>query len=251
MKANPLSVSRALSILLAVFLIAGVARAQITLQLGGGAGIALPASDYGGSTIDYYNGVKYGLSNGFNVHGKARVGVLGFQLTGEVNYSSFSNSGDAEPGQGSVDISQKVLAFRLGPEFHIWLPAMPVTPYIGANVALNRFSGQVKFQGVSRVSSGTYDLHSATRFGYGFSGGVIVTLGALMSLDLGVSYNYMNASSKTWEDVNPTVDQRLDSYLALNDTRDPLFRPGDDKHFIGTVRKANSVEAKATIMFGL
>jgi opacity protein-like surface antigen len=249
MKANTLS--RAFFVLVSLLLVAGVAQTQLTLQVGGGAGIAIPVSDYAGSTIDYYNGVKYGLSTGFNLHGKARVGVLGFQLTGEVNYSSFSNSGDAEAGQGSVDISQKVLAFRVGPEFHIWLPAMPVTPYIGANVALNRFSGQAKFQGVSRISSGTYDLQSATRFGYGFSGGVIVTLGALMSLDVGMSYNYMNASGKTWEDVNPTVDQRLDSYLGLNDTKDPLFRPGDDRHFIGTVRKTNSVEVKATIMFGL
>jgi opacity protein-like surface antigen len=249
MKANTLS--RAFFVLVSLLLVAGVAQTQLTLQVGGGAGIAIPVSDYAGSTIDYYNGVKYGLSTGFNLHGKARVGVLGFQLTGEVNYSSFSNSGDAEAGQGSVDISQKVVAFRVGPEFHIWLPAMPVTPYIGANVALNRFSGQAKFQGVSRISSGTYDLQSATRFGYGFSGGVIVTLGALMSLDLGMSYNYMNASGKTWEDVNPTVDQRLDSYLGLNDTKDPLFRPGDDRHFIGTVRKTNSVEVKATIMFGL
>jgi hypothetical protein len=249
MKANTLS--RALFVLVSLLLVAGEAQAQLTLQVGGGAGIAIPVSDYAGSTMDYYNGLKYGLSTGFNLHGKARVGLLGFQLTGEVNYSSFSNSGDAEAGQGSLDISQKVLAFRVGPEFHIWLPAMPVTPYIGANVALNRFSGQAKFQGVSRVSSGTYDLQSATRIGYGFSGGVIVTLGALTSLDLGVSYNLMNPSGKAWEDVNPTVEQRLDSYLALNDTKDPLFRPGDDKHFIGTMRKANTVEVKATIMFGL
>lgn len=251
MKVNPPSIFRALPIFLTLFLVTGAARAQFTLQVGGGAGIAIPVSDYAGSTIDYYNGVKYGLSTGFNVHGKARVGVLGFQLTGEINYSSFSNSGDAEPGQGPVDISQKVLAFRVGPEFHIWLPAMPVTPYLGANVALNKFSGQAKFQGVSRISSGTYDLQSATRIGYGFSGGIIITLGPLMSLDLGVSYNLMNASSKAWEDVNPTVDQRLDSYLALNDTKDPLFKLGDDRHFIGTVRKTNSVEVKATIMFGL
>jgi hypothetical protein len=249
MKAIPLS--RALPILLILLLVTESARAQVTLQIGGGAGIAIPVSDYAGSTIDYYNGVKYGLSTGFNVHGKARAGFLGFQLTGEVNYSSFSNSGDAEPGQGSVDISQKVLAFRVGPEFHIWLPAMPVTPYIGANAALNRFSGQAKFQGVSRISSGTYDLQSATRIGFGFSAGAIISLGALTSLDLGVSYNLMNASGKAWEDVNLTQDQRLDSYLALNDDKDPLYRTGDDKHFIGTVRKINSVEVKATIMFGL
>jgi len=37
----------------------------------------------------------------------------------------------------------------------------------------------------------------------------------------------------------------------LNDTKDPLFRPGDVGHFIGTARKTNSVEVKATIMFGL
>jgi hypothetical protein len=251
MKASPVSVSRVLLILLTLLLVTNPTHAQITLQVGGGAGVALPAGDYGGSTVDYYNGVKYGLSTGYTLHAKARFGLLGILLTGEVGYSSFSNSGDAEAGQGTVDVSQKVLAFRAGPEFHLWLPAVPVTPYLGVNVALNRFTGQTKFQGVSRVASGTYDLKSATRFGYGFSGGIVVSLGTLTSLDLGVSYNFMNASGKTWDDVNLTVDQRLDSYLALNDTKDPLFGAGTDQHFIANARKANDLEITATIMFGL
>lgn len=249
MKATPLF--RVLPILFILVLAPGAARAQVTLQVGGGAGVAMPVSDYAGSTIDFYTGVKYGLSTGFNLHGKARVGVLGFRVTGEVSYSSFSNSGDAEPGQGSVDVSQKILGFRAGPEFHLGLPIVPLTPYIGANVALNRFSGQVTFQGVSKISSGTFDLQSTTRIGFGFSAGAIISLGTLTSLDLGVSYNLMNANGKAWEDVNPTQDQRLDSYLALNDAKDPLYKAGDDKHFVGNARKANAVEVTATLMFGL
>jgi hypothetical protein len=243
--------SRILSVFAIITLAVGAVQAQVTLQVGGGAGLALPASDYAGTTIEYYNGTKYGLASGLNVHAKARVGVLGFRLTGEVDYSTFSNDGEAQPGQGAVEISQKVFAFKVGPEFYIGLPAVPVTPYIGANVALNRFSGQAKFQGVAKLPSATYDLKSATRIGVGFTGGVILKFGVLTSLDLGVSYDLLNTSGKAWEDDNPTQDQRIDSYLTLNDDKDPLYKAGDDKHIIGNARTINAVQIKATIMFGL
>jgi hypothetical protein len=243
--------SRIFSILAVLTLMAANTQAQVTLQVGGGAGVAIPVSDYAGTTIDYYNGTKYGLASGLNVHAKARVGVLDFRLTGEINYSTFSNDGEAQPGQGAVEISQKVLAFKVGPEFYIGLPAVPVTPYIGANVALNRFSGEAKFQGISKLPSATYDLKSATRIGVGFTGGVILKFGVLTSLDLGVSYDLLNTSGKAWEDDNPTQDQRIDSYLTLNDDKDPLYKAGDDKHFIGNARTINALEIKATIMFGL
>jgi len=242
---------RVVCLLLATTVAIGVSQAQVTVQVGAGAGLALPASDYAGTTIEYYNGTKYGLASGLNVHAKARVGVLGFRLTGEVDYSTFSNDGEAQPGQGAVEISQKVLAFKVGPEFYIGLPAVPVTPYVGANVALNRFSGEAKFQGVSKLPSATYDLKSATRIGVGFTGGVILKFGVLTSLDLGVSYDLLNTSGKAWEDDNPTQDQRIDSYLTLNDDKDPLYKAGDDKHFIGNARTINAVQIKATIMFGL
>ncbi|MCI0556275.1 MAG: hypothetical protein L0287_35475, partial [Anaerolineae bacterium] len=83
--------------------------AQITLQGGVGLGIGLPQGDYGGSTIDHYAGSAYGMSTGYNVHGKARVGLLGLRVAGEIGYSSFSNTGESEPGQGKMEVSHSIL----------------------------------------------------------------------------------------------------------------------------------------------
>ena len=245
------SCSRVALLVVILMLSASVVHAQGTLQGGGGAGLAIPTSDYAGTTVEYYSGAKYGLASGLNLHAKARVGFLGFRLTGEVDYSSFSNDGEAQPGQGKVEVSQKVLAFKVGPEFYLGLPAVPLTPYIGANVALNSFSGETKFQGVSKLPSATYELKATSRIGVGFTGGAILKLGPLTSLDLSVSYNLLNVSGKTWEDENPAQDQRLDSYLALNDDKDPLYKAGDDKHFISSARTINSLQVRATIMVGL
>lgn len=222
----------------------------ITLQFGAGIGKVSTGSDFSGSTMDYYSGSKYGLSGGLNLQGKVRLGILGFNIVGEVDYASFSNNGNSEPGQGSVDISQKVLSLKVGPEFKLGLPLLPITPYIGANIALNRFSGDVTFQGVSKVPSGTYSMNGASRVGFGINGGVIVSLGGL-TLDIAAQYNLLNVSGKSWEDTNPDQDQRLDSYLALNDNPDPLYAAGNDKHFISNSRTINSFAITATVMFGL
>lgn len=251
MKSFSLSFARIFLLLVVLACLVANINAQVALQVGGGAGITFPASDYAGTAADFYNGTKYGLGNGLNFHAKARVGLLGFRLAGEVDYSSFSSSGETQPGQGNVELSQKVLAFKVGPELQFGLPAVPVTPYLAANVALNRFSGETKFQGISKVPSATIDLKSATRLGVGFTGGAILKLGGLTSLDLSVSYNLMNMSGKAWEDDDPTKDQRIDSYVTLNDDKDPLYKAGDDKHFISNARTINAFQVKATVMFGL
>lgn len=243
--------SRGFSVFLSFMLVTALTQAQLKFQIGAGAGVAIPASDYTGSTMEFYNGTKYGLGSGLNLQAKARFGLLGLRLTGEVDYSSFSRSGEAQPGQGTIDHSQKVIALKVGPEFYMGVPFAPLTPYIGLNVALSRFSGQVQFRGVPKVPSATYDLATAIRLGAGFNGGVLVTLGSSTSLDMGISYDLMNASDKAWEDTNPAQDQRLDSYLALNDNRDPLYRAGDEKHFINNARNINAFQVKATIMVGL
>jgi len=243
--------SRTFSVLLLLMLVAALAQAQLRFQIGAGVGVAIPASDYAGTTMDFYSGTKYGLGSGLNLQAKARFGLLGLRLTGEVDYSSFSRSGEAQPGQGTIDLSQKVVAIKLGPEFYMGVPFAPVTPYIGINVALSTFSGQVQFRGVPKVPSATYDLATAVRLGAGFNGGVLVTLGSFTSLDLGISYDLMNASDKAWEDTDRTQDQRLDSYLALNDNRDPFYKAGDEKHFINNARNINAFQVKATIMVGL
>jgi len=61
----------------------------------------------------------------------------------------------------------------------------------------------------------------------------------------------MNISGKEWNDVNPGINQRIDSYLFLNDDRDPLYVAEDDKHFISNARSIHSILFTASILFGL
>ena len=223
----------------------------IKLQAGAGIGYEMPTGDYGGTTVDYYNGTKYGLSGGLNFHAKGRVGAAGFQLGAEIGYTSLSNKGDAEAsGQGEVEVSQKVISIKLGPEYMINIPAVPLKPYVGANLALNTISGEVTFGGVSSVSSGTFDVKSTTRFGLGIGGGVVYKLGPLMSLDLNISYNLMNLFGKKFEVVDPTNPSRLDSYVRLNDDKDPLAGINAD-NFIGGSRSISSLQAGLSVMFGI
>jgi hypothetical protein len=226
-------------------------RSQVNLKLGGGIGLTIPSSDFSGSTLEYYNGTRYGLRSGLNIHGKAKIGLSVLNLTGEIGYSSVGNTGNSEPGQGKVDISQKVLSLKVGPEFRLSVPVLPVTPYVGANLAVHSFSGETTFQGVSKVPSATYSVKGATRIGIGFSAGTEVSIGPLLSLDFNISYNLMNVSGKQWDDVNPGINQRIDSYLSLNDDRDPQYVAGDDKHFISNERSIRSIQFTASILFGL
>lgn len=226
-------------------------RSQVNMKLGGGVGATIPTSDFAGSTLEYYNGSRYGLSSGLNLHAKAKVGLFGLDVAGEIHYSSLRNTGYSEPGQGTLDISQEVLSVKVGPEFRLSLPALPVTSYVGANVALNRFNGETNFQGVTKVPSGTYTVKGATRFGAGVSAGTEVSLGPFMSFDFNVSYNLMNLFGKGWEDVNSGVDQRVDSYLALNDDQDPLAAAGNDKHFISALRNIRTIQFTVSVLFGL
>lgn len=222
----------------------------VSVQLGGGIGYVLPGGDYGGTTMDFYSGSKYGLSSGLNIQGKARFALVGINLVGVLNYSSLSNNGYSEPGQGNIEVSQKILSFRVGPEFKLNLPALPFTPYVGANIALNRFSGNFTFQGVARVPAADFSMQSATRIGFGISGGALIRMSSF-TLDIGIEYNLLNVFGKSWEDVNPTIDQRLDSYLSLNDNMDPAYTAGNNTHIVGSSRTINSFAITATAMFGL
>ncbi len=221
-----------------------------SFQAGGGIGYVIPAGDFGGSTMDFYSGTKYGFSNGLNLQGKVRFGIIGINLAGEVAYSSFSNSGYSEPGQGNVEVSQKILSLKIGPEFKLSLPVLPFTPYIGANIAFNHFGGDVTFQGVSRVPSAIYSMESATRVGLGITGGALFRMSSF-TLDIGLEVNMLNLFGKKWEDANPTVDQRLDTYLSLNDNADPAYLQGSNTHIVGNSRTINTFAITATAMFGL
>lgn len=227
------------------------ATAQLTVQGGVGVGLALPSGDYGGSTIEYYRGTKYGLSSGINAHAKARVGALGMRLMGEVGYSRLSNSGEAEPGQGKVEVKHTILSAKLGPEYNFSLPFAPFSVYLGGHVGINIIGGESTFQGVSKLPSGTFDIPSETRIGLGGTVGFLFSLGTGMNLDVAARYDAVNLLGKSWNDPNPLDDARLDSYRSINDERDPLFRAGDDKHFIANSRSISMVHLTVTLMFGL
>lgn len=228
---------------------AQISTGQITAKVGGGLGWANPTGDYSGTTVDYYDGINYGLSSGLNLHGKARAAILGFGLVGELNYSGFSNSGAAFVDEkGDVEVSQSIFSIRLGAEFHIPLPVIPLKPYVGFNLAFNSISGTTKFQGIKDVPSEEFDVNTATRFGFGLNGGFIYSLGPFLDLDLNIGYNWINPLNKSMDTVS---DKRVDYYKNLNDAADPLYSSDDKNHFIENKRSINSLEIRATIMVGI
>lgn len=94
-------------------------------------------------------------------------------------------------------------------------------------------------------------MESASRIGIGGGVGALINIGTMMKLDVGLQYNMLNLFGKAWEDSNPAKDQRLDSYLCLNDEKDPLIGLGGDEHFINASRSINTLQITATLMFGL
>ena len=53
------------------------------------------------------------------------------------------------------------------------------------------------------------------------------------------------------KDTDPTKDQRIDSYLTLNDAKDPAFEPDNKEHFIENDRSINTFNITVTLMLGL
>ncbi|MEX1138117.1 MAG: hypothetical protein WEB33_04060 [Bacteroidota bacterium] len=228
--------------LLVFLMVAPTATAQVSFQIGGGAGYFMPAGVYKGTVAEYYAGTNYGLTGGFALHAKTRVGLMGFNLTGEVNYAFLSNDGSPEGGNTSAEVDHKILSIKVGPEFRLGLPAVPVTPYLGFNVSYNAFSGSTKFQGTSSVPSSTVDMASASRIGIGGTIGVM-----LSSIDIAVHYNLHNLTGKAWAGGN----NRVDTYSSLNDDKDPLYAASDANHVVKDPRSIQSVVITVSMMFGI
>jgi hypothetical protein len=237
-------------LLISLFVLSSESDAQISLQIGAGAGYSIPSGDYGGSTTDFFNGTKYGLSSGFNIHAKARVSFIVLSAFGEIGYSGFSGSGNAEANRGSLDLSQKIITIKVGPEYQFSIPMAPVTPYLQGFVSYNSISGTVKIQGTTDVPSGDYDLASASRIGLGAGVGAIFDI-ASFKLDVNIQYHAMNIGGKEYKLETVTSHHRLDNYTSLNDAKDPEYAAGSDSHFIGNDRGISAIELKLTVMFGL
>jgi hypothetical protein len=205
--------------------------AQVTFQLGGGVGYDIASGELGADIENMGDG-NYGMDGGFNLHAKARVGLLSFIAAGEVGYTMMSNEGTLGPVK--YENTLNILSLKVGPEFHFGLPLVPVDPYAGVNLQFNTFTGETKLQGVPGLASGTYNMESATRIGIGINGGVIMSLGG-MKLDVNLSYNMLNLFGKDYE-TNPANDK-----IYLN----------DDEYEGRDAGSLSTIGAKVTLMFGL
>jgi hypothetical protein len=235
-----------------ILFISSVMYSQITLQVGAGGGYIVPTGDYAGSTVDFYNGTKYGMSSGYNFNGKVRVGLLGFDLFGMIEYSSISGDGQSDPDNknSQIENTQNIFSIKAGPEFKIEFPLSPVGIYFDGFLSVNTFSGTVSFQGVSGVASGDYDLGTTTRVGAGGGGGVLLDFIPVVTLDLGVHYNWYNLTGKQYNSINTNL-QRLDAYTSLNDDADPLYSESSSVHIVGESRSINAWEFTLTAMIGI
>jgi len=233
------------------FICSNILFAQIPLRVGVGLGFAIPLSDYSGTTIDYYSGSKYGLSTGFNVHGKIIADIEIFSLEAILEYSSISNSGETEPGKGKVEISQDIFSIKLGPEFSFSLTGIPLKPYIWPNLAFNHISGKTDFNGVTEVPSGNHTMSSTWRTGLGLGVGAAFDVSSSTSIDFAIHYNLINLIGKDFESVEEGKVKRLDSYLSLNDAKDPNYEPGNSEHFISDKRAISTFDLTIAIMFEL
>jgi hypothetical protein len=235
-----------------ILFISSIMYSQITLQVGAGGGYLAPTGDYAGSTVDFYNGTKYGMSSGYNFNGKVRVGLLGFDLFGMIEYSSISGDGQSDPDNknSQIESTQNIFSIKAGPEFNIEFPLSPIGIYFDGFLSVNTFSGTVSFQGVSGVASGDYDLGTTTRVGAGGGGGVLLDFIPVVTLDLGLHYNWYNLTGKQYNSINTNL-QRIDAYTSLNDDADPLYSESSSVHIVGESRSINAWEFTLTAMIGI
>jgi len=237
---------------LIILFISSINYSQVTLQVGAGGGYMLPTGTYAGTTEDFYNGTNYGMSSGYNFNAKVRVGLLGLNLVGIIDYSSIKGDGQSDPNNknSQIENTQNILSFKAGPEFNFSIPLSPIGFYIDGLVSVNTFSGTVSFQGVSSVPTGDYDLGTATRVGAGIGGGVLLDILPVVTLDFGANYNWYNLFGKQYNSVNTNLD-RKDAYTSLNDDVDPLYQSGSNVHIVGESRSINAWEFTLTAMFGI
>ena len=59
---------------------AGSLFSQVSFSAGPTIGVTIPSGDYSGTTIDYYNGVKYGLGTGINFGVVFKAKSLGIDI---------------------------------------------------------------------------------------------------------------------------------------------------------------------------
>ena len=220
---------------------------QIKFSAGPYFGFTEPLGDYSGTTVDYYTGTKYGLGGGINFGAVFKVKFSRLNARASLFYTSLDNSGNSLPGRSDVvNVKQNLFMIGIGPEFMFTFPGSRAKPYLNVDLLFTSFSGEVTFHDVQRVPTGTFSMSSATRTGLGLGAGVNIELTSKYSFDVMFRYNFHNLLGKSY---TSGVDNRLTSYISLNDDRDPLYDPEDDKHPISSSRSINSIQIDFGFIF--
>lgn len=222
---------------------------QISFEGGINGGATIPMGDYGGTMAEYYSGLKYGLSTGFNIGGYASLSTPVLSGRVSLNYSSLSNDGSPGVGFGGGTVKNKhnIFTIGIGPQYNLPIPYSPIKPFAVAELLIVSISGETSFQGISSVPSGTYEIPTATRIGLGITGGLSFELEKI-GIDLSVKYSILNLTGKEFKSDDPS--KRFSSYTNLNDGKDPLYGTNTD-HFIGAERSMSTVQINLGIHFSL
>lgn len=220
---------------------------QFFLTFGPTVGVNLPIGDYAGETVDFYNGVKYGMKPGvnFGANGILRTPAINFK--GIMSYSLFYNSGNAQYNVGSVEINQRIFTFGLGPQYSYSFPQKKVRIYAEALFAYSIFSGNTKFKDAPFIADGTYDLNSATRLGAQFGIGTEIKLEGFR-LDFNLSYAMLNLSGKKFAAYETG---RENAYINLNDDTDPSYSPTDTSHPIKSSRTISMIKFNVSVLYDI
>ncbi len=223
---------------------------QLRLLIGPVVGYTSPSGDYGGTTADFYSGIKYGLGASVNYGAEAKLtlGPLNGKLS--VNYVSMSNSGnsDATHPASTVDVKNSIFTVGIGTEFGFAIPFSPVRPYAGVDFLISTISGSFQFQGTPDVNSNSNSIQSASRTGLGFNLGAEYKAGKTITLDFSLHYNMINLFGKSYQGPGPN---RLDAYTSLNDASDPLYVSGSNNHPIANNRTIAAIQIQLGLLFGL
>lgn len=228
------------------------ANSQPKFSVGPLVGISVPTGDYGGTTLDFYNGARYGLGTGFTLGGvfKAKFSFVGLRVG--ATYSAFSNTGIATTNEPAsyIQVKQNLFTLSAGPEFAFTLTGSPIKPYLGIDLLFTSLSGQTTFNdNVPKVSPpGTYDMSGSTRLGLGLGGGVEFNFAKSYALDVGLRFNIINLFGKTYT-PGPNND-RINTYLYLNDDADPSFPFDPNHHPIATSRSISVLQINVAFLFG-
>lgn len=223
---------------------------QLKFEGGINLGATVPTGDYSGTMADFYSGTKYGLSTGFNIGGYASLITPIISGRVSLNYTHLKNDGNPPPseGGGTIELTHNIFTIGIGPQYNIPIPSSPVKPFIVAELLIISIGGETKFQGVSSVPSGTYTISSATRLGFGITGGLNYDFGNY-GISIQAKYNLLNLSGKEFKSDDPT--KRISSYTNLNDEKDPLYTTGSNVHIIGTSRNISTLQLNVGFNFSL